>query len=114
MSEALPWSVIVVYSIYVAFATFQKFCIQDFRGRSEIYKFVLSFFALITSLFGVGFLIYYGFKTLWWTPFALFGIGILAYFILGFIEQLIPMWLLGLISFIVIPICGALLIYLTP
>jgi len=114
MNHPLPWSVIIIYCIYVAFATFQKFCIQEFHGRSEIYKFILSFFALITSVFGFGFLIYYGVKTVWWAPFALFGIGVTAYFLLGFIEQIIPMWLLGLISFIVIPICGAFLIFLTP
>jgi len=114
MGETLPWNIVLVYCVYVAFATFQKFCIKEFRGQHEIYKAVLSLFALLTSIFGVGFLIYYGYKTIWWAPVSLFGIGVLAYFLLGFIEQLIPMWLLGLLSFIVIPICGAMLIFLTP
>jgi len=114
MTESLPWSVIITYCVYASFAAFQKFCVRDFRGRNEGYRMALGFFAFLTMVFGIGFLVFYGFSTVWWAPIVLFVFGILAYIPLGFLEEIIPMWILGLLSFIVIPICGGLLIYFTP
>lgn len=113
MSDVLPTSVLVIYGIFSVFAAFQKFCIRDFQGQNIVYKNILSLFSLLTSLFGVSFLIFYGFEKVWWAPFILFGVGLLAFIPLGLIERLIPMWILGMASFIVIPVCGLLLFMLT-
>lgn len=114
MTDSLPWSVIIIYCIYASFASFQKFCIRDLKGQSETFGMVLGFFAFFTMLFGIGFLIFYGFSTAWWAPIVLFFFGLLAYIPLGFLEEIIPLPILAFSSLIVIPVCAYYLIYLTP
>lgn len=110
MSEILNWPLIITYSLYSSFSAFQKFCVRDYKGHSEFYKNILATFTFITQIFGLVFLIYYGFQTTWWSPLLLYGLGLLSYLLLGFIENLIPIWILGASSFIVVPCCGFLMI----
>jgi hypothetical protein len=79
MSQHLPWSVVVAYAVYAIFAAQQKFCIRDFKGASHAYYLLLGYFGFFTSVFGIGFLIYYGFQTVWWAPLVLFALGLLVY-----------------------------------
>jgi hypothetical protein len=114
IAKNLPWPVIIFYSVYSAFSAFQQFSVRDFRGRSEIYRLILGYFCVATTIFGIAFLVYYGFQTVWWAPFGLFVIGLFAYIPLGFIEHFVPLWILALCSFVVIPTCAALLVLFTP
>jgi hypothetical protein len=118
MSQHLPWPVVVTYAVYSIFAAQQKFCIRDLSEASPGYSLLLSYFGFFTSLFGVGFLIYYGFQTTWWAPLVLFAIGMLIYipFVLleRTTERLVPLQAWGLVSFVVVPVCAVLLIYYTP
>ncbi len=118
MTRYLPWTIIVTYCVYAIFAAQQKICIRDFRGRSQGYYLFLGYFAFFTSLFGVGFLIFYGFRTTWWASLVLFALGLLIYIpflaLESMIERIMPLTAWGLLSFITIPICGWLLVFLTP
>ena len=118
MSHHLPWSILVTYCVYAMFAAQQKFCIRDFRGSSRGYYLLLGYFAFFTSLFGIGFLIFYATRTSWMASLALFAIGLLIYIpFVKFemmVEKFMPLYAWGLLSFVVIPICGALLIHFTP
>src|SRR6266511_1954084 len=118
MSRYLPWPVIVTYCVYAIFAAQQKFCIRDFRGRSQGYYLLLGYFAFFTSLFGVGFLIFYGVRTTWLASLVLFALGLLIYIPFStlelMIERVMPLPAWGLLSFITIPICATLLICFTP
>jgi hypothetical protein len=59
MTEALPLHIIIAYSFYAFFAAEQKFAIQEFRGRNQAYYNILMLFMAVTSLFGIGYLVYY-------------------------------------------------------
>jgi hypothetical protein len=118
MSEHLSWSVVVTYTVYSIFAAQQKFCYRDFKGASLGYHVLLGYFGFFTSLFGVGFLIYYGFRTTWWAPLVLFSLGLLVYIPFSRLElvaeRFMPLQTWGLLSFVVVPICAGLLIFFTP
>jgi hypothetical protein len=108
----------VTYCIYAIFAAKQKFCISHVQGRSIGFHLLLGYFAFFTSLFGIGFLIFYGVRTTWWSPIVLFAIGVLIYRPFSSLEQMTDMFMpltrWGLLSFVAIPICAVLLIYFTP
>jgi hypothetical protein len=63
-------------------------------------------------LAGIVFLILYAIKTIWWSPFALYGILML---LCGIVQWLIclviPEWVLSLLGFIAIPVFGFLMFY---
>jgi hypothetical protein len=75
-------------------------------------------FGFLTSLFGIGFLIYYGFQTTWWAPLVLLAFGLLIYMPFSSLEVLterfMPLQAWGLLSFVAVPVCAVLLIYFTP
>jgi hypothetical protein len=117
MSEHLPWPVVVTYAVYAVFAAQQKFCYRDFKGASIGYHALLGYFGFFTSLFGIGFLIYYGFRTTWWAPLVLFSLGVLIYIPFSTLElvmeRFMPLQAWGLMSFVVVPVCAGLLIWFT-
>ena len=118
MSYHLPFSVLITYGIFAVFASQQKFCLRDFRGSNQSYKLALAVFATLTSLFGIGFLVYYGFHTTWWAPLLLFAVGLLVYIpftsLEASVEKFMPLQIWGMLSFIVVPVCAVLLIRFTP
>jgi len=114
MSEDLPWTVVVSYAILAVFANQQKFCVREFRGASKGYELALGYFMAATSIFAIGYLIVYGFKVSWWAPFVLFAGGAIAWIPTLFLERLIPMWIWGLASFPIVPVCAYILIRSIP
>lgn len=114
MTEALPLHIIIAYSFYAFFAAEQKFAIQEFRGRNQAYYNILMLFMAVTSLFGIGYLVYYAVIVTWWAAIALFLIGLLAFLILGFIGVFIPAWTLALASFVTIPLLAVYLMQTMP
>lgn len=114
MTDALPIHIIIAFSFYSFIATQQKVAIQLFRGRSRGYYHILMMFMAATSLFGIGYLVYYAFTVAWWAAVALFIIELLAFVILGFIGAFIPAWIIALSSFVTIPLLGLYLIHSIP
>ena len=119
MSRYLPLPVLVTYCVYAIFATQQKFCIVEYRNRERRlgYYLLLGYFAFFTWLFGLGYLVFYGFRTTWWPPLVIWTVGYLIYFpLLRFrlVTERLPVAIWGLLSFAAIPICATLLIHFTP
>jgi len=119
MFDYFSWEIVGLYIAYSIFAAQQKFCVRDFRGSNQLYRLALGYFAFLTMVFGLGFLIYFGLKTAWWTPFILFVGGLLAYLpftflIETFTERFIHLQVWGAASFLAIPIIAYLLLKLTP
>jgi hypothetical protein len=114
MTDALPLQIIIAYSFYAFFAAEQKFAIQEVRVRRQAYYSILMLFMAVTSLFGIGYLVYYAFIVSWWAAIALFLIGLLAFLILGFIGVYIPAWILALSSFVTIPLLAVYLMQSIP
>ena len=63
---------------------------------------------------GLVFLVYYGFKVVWWAPLALFGIGLVFQFISNTIENLIGTFALSMLGFIGWPVCAFLMFASVP
>jgi len=63
---------------------------------------------------GIIFLFYYGFKVIWWAPFALFAIGMVLQFVGVIFEYLVGKFTLSIVGFIAWPICLFFLFHLTP
>ena len=63
---------------------------------------------------GLVFLVIYGFKVVWWAPFALFGLGFVFQIVSTFIEDLVGAVNLSLLGFIGWPVCAYLMITSIP
>jgi hypothetical protein len=61
-------------------------------------------FSFAGMIVGFAYLIYYGFKVTWWSPFVVFAIGLVFMFIAVFIEKIVGKFTLSLIGFIIWPI----------
>ena len=71
-------------------------------------------FTFVSSLFGVGFMIYYAVTVRWWAPVVLFCIGLLAFGPLLAVERFVPAPILSLVGFIFVPVCGVLMVVFLP
>jgi hypothetical protein len=117
MSTYLPWPILVIYCVYSVFAVQQKRCYLKFQGASPIYCFLLGVLAFFNLFFGVGFLIYYAFRTTWWAPLILVALGLFVYAPMSsfrFMSDRFAVTVWGLLSFVTVPICALLLIHFTP
>lgn len=114
----LPLEIIFTYCIFATFTTQQKFHWREFVGSTTGYYVILEYFIIISHLFGVGFLIFYGIKASWLAAIVLYALGCFSYirylnFVL-LVEKFVPIFVWSFLSFIVVPICGAFLIVNTP
>lgn len=110
MMTELPWNIVTLYTLFGVFASQQKFCLRDLKDESPAFQLAIGYFAVATSIFGFGFLIYYGYKIAWWAPLILFGLVVIAMIPVDILEKFIPLKIWGLASFVAVPILGFLLI----
>jgi hypothetical protein len=109
MSDALPWAVVIPYCLYSMFIFYQQLHAKHFRGASQTFLSILVLTGFIGMITGLVFLVYYGFKVVWWAPFALFGLGLAFQFVSNMIEGLIGAFALSMIGFIGWPVCAFLM-----
>ena len=118
MSQHFPLSVLVTYAVFTFFAYKQKNYYINFEGASQVYSICLGILAFFAVFFGVGFLIFYGFRTTWLAPLILIAVGLVMYGPLLMLERMtskfMPRAVWGLLSFVVIPVCAVLLVHFTP
>lgn len=114
MLKAIPIPLIIAYSFFAYFAYYQKLHFRDFHGRSQNFRAFLMLFTFASSLFGMGFMIYYAFTVKWWAPVVLFCVGLVTFAPLMAIERLMPPWILSLLGFIFVPVCGVLMVLFLP
>jgi hypothetical protein len=104
---------VTLVSAYVGFSLllfYQQLHIKNFVGASQGLLALLNIFALGAMLFGIAFLLYFGYRVSWLLALALFGIALvvkLAWFSveakLG-LRGMAPV--LSLLGFVGIPVCG--------
>jgi hypothetical protein len=69
---------------------------------------------LAALLFGSASLIYYGVTVAWWAPIVLIGIGLLSFIPLVFVDGIIPVGIINLLGFLMLPLFGVLMVYFLP
>ncbi|MFH1957779.1 MAG: hypothetical protein ABIJ15_04815 [bacterium] len=114
MSDTLPWGVVIPYCFFSMFIFYQQLHAKHFRGASQGFLSFLVFTGFIGTSTGLVFLVYYGFKVVWWAPLALFGLGLAFQFISNTIENLIGAFALSLLGFIGWPVCAFLMFASVP
>ena len=114
MSNAFPWGVVIPYCFFSMFLFYQQLHTKHFRGASQGFLSLLVLTGFIGMITGLVFLVYYGFKVVWWAPLALFGIGLVFQFISNTIENLIGAFALSMLGFIGWPVCAFLMFASVP
>jgi len=114
MPHALPISIIALYSIFTTFVFYQQLYLMRFRGSSKLFEFVLSLFVWGGMITGLVFLVYYGWKVVWWAPIILLVISLLFQFIANFIERALGTLTLSLLGFAGWPACAYFMFKLVP
>lgn len=106
----LPINLIVAYVAFSIFAFYQKLHLKNFQGASKGFGSALTIYVMTTTIFGLGFLIFWGVEVSWLQAGILFIIA-LAIQILWFpveamlrLQNLYPM--ISMAGFIAIPIAG--------
>jgi len=114
MVDTLPWAVVIPYCFFSMFIFYQQLHAKHFRGASQGFLSFLVLTGLIGMIIGLIFLVYYGFKVVWWAPLALFGFGLAFQFISDVIESMIGEFALSMLGFICWPICAFLMFAAVP
>lgn len=114
----IPWQLLIAYTIYNFFAFYQKLHVKNFRGSSQGFLLVLNIFALATTLFGIGFLIYWGWNVSWLQAIAVFVVALVIQSIWFFFEAKLGLresyFVVSLIGFLVIPVSGVFMWFALP
>lgn len=96
-----------LYSTMAIFLFYQKLHLRNFRGSSQSFEFLLGISALLGTITGIAFIIYFGVETSWVGASVLFLGGMAVAGILGpFIERLLGGLALSLAAFVGWPICA--------
>jgi len=87
---------------------------KNFKGSSIVFQTVITTIGFLGMVVQYGFLIYYGITVVWWAPFIVFLIGLVAKIPLNFIETLIDQLYLVFFGFVLIPLFGYLMFTTIP
>ena len=110
--ESLSTELTITYILYSFFGFYLKKWTTVFRGASLAFETFLIWFMALSSIYGIGFLIYFGYKFGWLLALKLFGITFIGTGIIISIEGALtkrmsyPIETLGSIAFITTPILG--------
>ena len=107
---AIPTSLVISYILFSICLFYQKQHIKNFQGSSEKAKLAINIFALIATIFGLGFLCYYGYKVNWVHSIILFFVAFAMQFVWFAVEAKLRLqkfsWVISMAGFVIIPICG--------
>ena len=80
----IPISLVVAFCIFYLFVHYQSIYLSKFKfkGASVKVEITVSIYRIFGFIFGLAFLIFLGFKTIWYAPIALLAIAIVIGFIL--------------------------------
>ena len=106
----IPISLALSYATFSFLLFYQQLHLKNYQGESAIFGIILGAFALISMLFGFGFLIYWGYKISWIEAVTLFGIAFAVQIAWFPIEAKLGMRdsysFFSLAGFIVMPVCA--------
>ena len=110
--ESLSTELTITYILYSFFGFYLKKWTTIYRGASFGFEIFLIWFMALTSVYGIGFLIYFGYKFGWLLALQLLGITFVVSFIMIAIEgyltrrMIYPVETIGIVGFVVTPILG--------
>ena len=110
--ESLSTELIITYTLYSFFGFYLKKWTTIYRGASFGFEIFLIWFMALTSVYGIGFLIYFGYKFGWLLSLQLLGITFVVTGIIIAIEgaltksMLYPIETIGSIGIVATPILG--------
>ena len=106
----MPVTLIVSYAVFSFLGFYQKLHIKNFKGGSQVFLLSLNLFTLIATVFGVGFLLYYGYRVSWVESAVLFGVALVIQFVWFPIEAKLGLrnsyFIFSLSGFLIMPICA--------
>ena len=108
--EQLSTELIITFSLYSFIVFYQQKWVSEFRGSSLGFSNFLSIFMGFATMYGIGFLIYFGYKIDWISALILFGISLVIKAVLIWVEAGIniqySIQYIAASGFILIPILG--------
>lgn len=106
----MPITLFVSYTLFSLFGFYQKLHIKNFKGGSQGFLFILNLFVLVATLYGLGFLLYYGYSVSWIQAALLFVVSLAIQFVWFPIEAKLGIKdlhiFMSLGGFVVLPICA--------
>ncbi|OKH89055.1 hypothetical protein [Thalassospira sp. TSL5-1] len=106
----IPASLIVSYSIFSIFLFYQQLHVKKFNGSSHLMGAVLGISGLTGTIFGIVFLLFWGYEVSWYQAVALFGIAFLIQSIWFLIEAKFGIrnlyGVFSLVGLVVLPVSG--------
>lgn len=104
---SLPITLIIAFTCMFGFVNTHQRHAKNFHGASQTYLLALNISVLLGSLVGLGLLIFYGYVTAWYWPFALFAIASLGGGLLfGLFDNLVGQLGMSMAAFIGWPACA--------
>jgi len=117
--ESLSAELIITFTLYSFFGFYLKKWSLDFRDQSFLFETFLTWFMGLASTFGVGFLIYFGYKFGWLLALKLLGISFIISWLMIMIEGALSARIsyffyqkIGMVAFVATPILGYRLLVL--
>ena len=111
--ESLSTELIITFTLYSFFGFYLKKWSLDFRDQSFLFETFLTWFMGLASTFGVGFLIYFGYKFGWLLALKLLGISFIISWLMIMIEGALSARIsyffyqkIGMVAFVATPILG--------
>jgi hypothetical protein len=108
------WYSVLFYCLFEVFLYYQQLHLRGFRGKSQIFKLVLTLSLLLAILTGITYLIYYGWAVVWWAPIIIFAIGFIFTLLAVFLEQIFGVYFLSIVGFLAWPMCAYLMFRFIP
>jgi hypothetical protein len=106
-----PIGLLVVYTLYAFFSYYVQRWAVGFRGGSQGFHFMLTITAFASTVFGIGFLIYYAYSVSIWAAVITAVVGFAANLPLVMIEARLNLqFAVGLIGLAAIPILAFLML----
>lgn len=113
MSSALPWGVIISYSLFSLFIFCQQYHLKYFRGASRMYPALLSLTGMVGLLTGIVFLVFYAFKVAWWAPVGIMVISFLFQMLVHPLISHFAPWI-GMVGLVGWPVCAVIMFMAMP
>lgn len=105
---------LVYYTLFTFLVFHHQHMGKNFKGSSVAFQTIITAIGFLGMVIQYGFLIYYGITVVWWAPFIVFFIGLVAKFPLNFIEIVIDQLYLVFLGFVLIPLFGYLMFTTIP
>ncbi len=106
----IPVTLIISYAVFSFFLFYQQLHLKNFQGASKAFGAALGIFAFVGMIFGLGFLMYWGYKISWLQAGILFAIAFAIKLVWFPIEAKLGLrnsyWIFSVVGFAALPLSG--------